>query len=170
MAAQLTYVIFTGRLRGFANGRYFDIHALSGGGGGSTVHSGTPGVVNNPYLTGQKTIYKPRHIHGGAIPPGRYKICRPSKHAHLGLSARLMPRSGANMMGRGGFYIHGRGRHGSDGCIVPMEKFSLLMKALAAESVPSEGTEKKTKEKAPSKHDICGYLFVLEDEGGVRFA
>jgi hypothetical protein len=44
------------------------------------------------------------------------------------------------------------------------------MEDLAAENVPFEGTEKKTAEKTPSKHDICGYLFVLEDEGGVRFA
>jgi hypothetical protein len=35
-------------------------------------------------------------------------------------------------MGRDGFYIHGRGPHGSDGCIVPLDKteFSNLMKAL----------------------------------------
>jgi hypothetical protein len=35
-------------------------------------------------------------------------------------------------MGRDGFYIHGREPHGSDGCIVPLDKaqFTALMAAL----------------------------------------
>ena len=52
-------------------------------------------------------------------------------------------------LGRDGFYLHGRGRHGSDGCIVPMEKFSELMTAL--------------------EKDRGGVLFVLEAMGGDRF-
>ena len=35
------------------------------------------------------------------------------------------------MFGRSGFYIHGRGPKGSDGCIVPMESFGPFMAALA---------------------------------------
>lgn len=158
MAAYLTYVIFTGRLVGFANGRSFNIHALSGGGGGSRNPDNPdvlydPGVINNPYMTGQRTM--PGERRGGPIPPGSYKINSPAKHKHLGLSAQLTPRSTASMAGRGGFYIHGRGPRGSDGCIVPMDKFQELMSALGKESSEEEG--------------ICGYLSVVEDDYGWVF-
>ena len=35
------------------------------------------------------------------------------------MSAQLTPGAKNHMHGRGGFFIHGRGPHGSDGCIVP---------------------------------------------------
>jgi hypothetical protein len=38
--------------------------------------------------------------------------------------------AGLYVTDRGGFFIHGRGQHGSDGCIVPMEGFDALMSAL----------------------------------------
>jgi hypothetical protein len=80
-------------------------------------------------------------------------VLPPSHHKQLGLSARLDPYDDAqarHMYGRDGFYIHGRGPHGSDGCIVPMESFAELMAALTK--------------------DRGGVLFVAEGMGGVGFA
>ena len=151
MPANLTYYIFEGVLTGTANGHMINITALSGGGGGSREHGGNSDT-NNPYSQSLKTQEGKTHVHGGPIPVGRYKVLPPGRHPHLGLSARLDPYDEAqtrSMFGRDGFYIHGRGRHGSDGCIVPMEKFSELMAAL--------------------EKDRGGVLFVLEAMGGDRF-
>jgi hypothetical protein len=152
MAASLTYYIFEGVLTGTADGRMIHMEALSGGGGGSTQN--TPDAnTNNPYSTGVKTEGSGRqHRHGGPIPIGRYRVLPPSRHPHLGLSCRLDPYDDAQtrgMMGRDGFYIHGRGPHGSDGCIVPLEQFQELMRAL--------------------EKDRGGLLFVMEAMGGDRF-
>jgi hypothetical protein len=90
-------------------------------------------------------------VHGGPIPPGTYTIKHAAANQHLGLSAELVPKR-ANMMGRGGFFIRGRGPHGSDGCIVPLDhrQFHQLMHALNL----SDG----------------GNLIVAERMGGERFA
>jgi hypothetical protein len=95
--------------------------ALSGGVCCSSTNS-PAATVNNPYMTVVKTTGSgSRHVHGGPIPPGSYKICEPAQHPHLGLSARLDPEH-PKMCVRGGFFIHGRGPHGSDGCIVPTDR------------------------------------------------
>lgn len=151
MAANLTYYIFEGELVGTAGNRMWNITALSGGGGGSRVNP-TDGNANNPYAQGIKTEYGPNHRHGGPIPVGRYRIGVPYRDTHLGPCARLDPYDADQeriMMGRDGFYIHGRGPHGSDGCIVPMEQFAELLAALTTER--------------------GGILFVLEAMGGARF-
>ncbi len=151
MEAALTYYIFEGVLTGTVGTRFFHMAALSGGAGGSTKVKATA-AVNNPYMEGLKTQdTKHGHVHGGPIPPGKYTVCTPSKHHHLGLSARLdHPRF--KPMGRDGFYIHGRGPHGSDGCIVPVDgvHFQSLMAAL--------------------KESKGGVLFVQETMEGYRFA
>jgi hypothetical protein len=151
MAANLTYYIFEGVLTGTANGRMFHIQALSGGGGGSTQHPGNADT-NNPYSQGVKTTEGKQHRHGGPLPTGRYRMATPSRHPHLGLSSRLDPYDAEqqqHMVGRDGFFIHGRGPHGSDGCIVPLSSFQELMQAL--------------------EKDRGGMLFVLEAMGGDRF-
>jgi hypothetical protein len=132
MPAHLTYYINEGVLVALIGGRTLHLEALSGGGGGSrtnpTVHS-----ANNPYMTGLKTTgAKATHVHGGPIPVGTYTVSVPENHPHLGRASRLTPASRQPMHGRGGFFIHGRGSHGSDGCIVPLNaaQFSLLMNAL----------------------------------------
>jgi hypothetical protein len=133
MPADLTYYIFEGLLTGIVNGRMIHMIALSGGGGGSTLHQ-TVMSMNNPYMEALKTVGSGKtHVHGGPLPPGKYIIEKPSKHHHLGLSARLDPPAGHAPMGRDGFYIHGVGPHGSDGCIVPTDKgqFQMLMDLLA---------------------------------------
>lgn len=132
MSAKLTYYIYEGVLTGSIGHKMVHMSALSGGGGGSTKHKTTM-TVNNPYMAPFKTVGGKHHKHGGPIPPGWYTIQKPATHHHLGLSARLNARSGHSPTGRGGFFIHGRGPHGSDGCIVPLRKsqFQQLMKELS---------------------------------------
>jgi hypothetical protein len=122
-SALLTYYIFEGVLVGILDSRFVHLTAHSGGGGGSTKNLTTESA-NNPYLYGLKEVdikfkdkSKNKHVHGGPIPPGTYTIETPSNHKKLGLSARLVPHH-ALPNDRGGFYIHGPGPHGSDGCIV----------------------------------------------------
>lgn len=133
MAANLTFYIADGVLTGTANGHMVNISAASGGGGGSTRHAANADT-NNPNSTDVRTTGSGRnHHHGGPIPVGRYRISSPYRHPHLGLAARLDPYDAAqtrSMGGRAGFFIHGRGPHGSDGCIVPLESFQTLMAAL----------------------------------------
>jgi hypothetical protein len=153
MAANLTYYIFEGVLTGIVDGRLYHLFALSGGGGGSTKNA-TQASANNPYMEGLKTSDIPKgkgHTHGGPIPPGKYKIEKPAHHPHLGLSAKLLHPQW-RPLGRDGFYIHGRGPHGSDGCIVPLHRtqFQDLMSALM--------------------HSNGGTLAVEESLGGDRFA
>lgn len=152
MPANLTYYIFEGVLAGTVEGRMFNLSALSGGGGGSTQHRPTY-AANNPYMEAFKTVAKAGkgHVHGGPIPPGKYTIKKPSHHRHLGLSAELV-HPHFKPMGRDGFYIHGRGHHGSDGCIVPLDpnQFQNLMTALT--------------------HSNGGSLIVQETMSGDRFA
>lgn len=136
--AHLTYYIFEGVLVGIIEAKFVHITAFSGGGGGSTRNR-TSDSANNPYQYGLKEVdlkfknqAKNIHIHGGPIPPGRYKILPPTHHEKLGLSAKLdslqkLPND------RGGFYIHGTGPHGSDGCIVVGgSEFHTLMHDLKA--------------------------------------
>ncbi len=151
LGAKLTYYIFEGVLVGQAGKRHFHISAHSGGGGGSKVNKPDFGGVFHPYSTGNKTVGEgAAHKHGGAIPPGRYIIHKPAQHPQLKLSAYLEPDKSNDMMNRDRFYIHGRGTHGSDGCIVPSSNFKELMDALA-----KDGT---------------GILHVEEAMGGSRFA
>ena len=153
MGANLTYYIREGLLVGVSGRRMFHISALSGGGGGSTQNPGTD-TINNPYMEGLKTsggANSSFHVHGGPLPPGKYIVHTPAQHPHLGLSAEL-EHPNFKPMGRDGFYIHGRGPHGSDGCIVPLDKvkFNDLMAALCQ----SQG----------------GTLFVEETNDGTRYA
>jgi hypothetical protein len=152
MSASLTYYLFEGLLTGITAGHLVNVQALSGGGGGSTRHGGNADT-NNPYSQGVKTTGSgAAHHHGGPIPTGRYRILPPAHDPHLGRSCRLDPYDRdqeKRMHGRSGFFIHGRGPHGSDGCIVPLESFQALMDDLAT--------------------DKGGVLYVMEAMGGDRF-
>lgn len=136
--ATLTYYIKQGLLVGTAGGKPVRVLAFSGGGGGSKTGWVQKGTANNPAMAGHKTSggHKDHkhHSHGGPIPPGQYTIRTPDgKHPNLGpISAALTPSSHNHMHGRAGFFIHGRGPHGSDGCIVPHtdKEFHALMRVL----------------------------------------
>jgi hypothetical protein len=133
-SAQLTYFIFEGVLTGFIGGEFIDITAFSGGAGGSKARHGKRAApktadANNPYSTGVK-LDEIRGVRGGPLPTGSYTILPPSHHGHLGLAARLNY-AHAFQYRDGGFYIHGQGPKGSDGCIVvPDEHFQDFMQRL----------------------------------------
>ncbi len=120
-AVELNYSLMSALLRGNFGASPFAIVAYSGGRGGSTTPGAIqPGIMNNPFAMCLKTDHA-RGIHGGPLPFGGYTIATPTVHPHLGLSARLTPiarTAPVGMCGRDGFYIHGCGPHGSDGCIV----------------------------------------------------
>lgn len=139
--AQLTYYIFEGVLVGFIGLEMIHIEAWSGGAGGSEDRPPSKkhphGVkaaprtadANSPYSTGV-TENEKKGIRGGPLPTGSYSIGIPASHGKLGLSAPLTYHSKFKVRS-GGFYIHGQGPKGSDGCIVvPHEHFQSLMDAL----------------------------------------
>ena len=131
-SADLTYYIVEGVLAGSVGDQAIHICAWSGGGGGSTKNRASY-TANNPYMEALKTVGDGKqHVHGGPLPPGKYIIGKPVHSSHLGLCASLTHTKLKTPMGRSGFYIHGRGPHGSDGCVVPTDKieFKRLMDLL----------------------------------------
>ncbi len=66
-----------------------------------------------------------RDVAGGPLPPGRYRLVHREKHKTFGECIFLNPLVIDEIPGiteyrrRDGFFIHGRGDRGSDGCIVP---------------------------------------------------
>lgn len=136
--AQLTYYIFEGVLVGFIGTEMIHIEAWSGGAGGSEDRPATkkhPAIkaaphtddANNPYSTG---VTENGCVRGGPLPTGSYAIGIPAVHGKLGLSAALNYGSKFKVRS-GGFFIHGQGPKGSDGCIViPHTHFQTLMNAL----------------------------------------
>ena len=146
MSASLTYYIFEGILVGFVAGELVHIPALSGGRGGSTSKGAGTDAVNNPYMTGLETTYHKdpktgklvhgeHDTHGGPIPVDRYRIAAPALHTGANghkFMAAVLTSTSPHRHHRGGFLIHGTGHHGSDGCIVPLNKssFDRLMNLL----------------------------------------
>lgn len=129
--AELSFYMNEGLLWGKVNDKPIHLRAASGGGGGVKSATGPdePGTVNNPLKTRQK---KKAGVRGGPLPAGEYTISSPFRHGNLGLCAFLEPKDAKMMGDRGGFFIHGRGKHGSDGCIVPLNplEFQNLMSGL----------------------------------------
>src|ERR1051325_6099328 len=139
--AQLEYYIMERVLLGNVGGHRIRIFALSGGGGGRLTNLIPTDIVNNPYFEWRETKGKensPKHVHGGPLPVGWYTVSptsasKKSETAQMGRCAKLTPRKGTLMMTRQGMFIHQRGKHGSDGCIVPVldrDAFNDLMDAL----------------------------------------
>jgi hypothetical protein len=141
----LTYDIANERLSGKIGNKEISIWAKSGGGRGSKVHpDGKPGQMGLASWNTQRKQNDGTGIRGGPLPTGMYIVQKPANHPDLKLSAYLEQtltsllyedRSallGVSVTKRDGFYIHGRGPKGSDGCIVPMEMFDELMTLLKA--------------------------------------
>ena len=139
--SSLTYSIYERCLKGRINGTYISYYAFSGGGGASKAKITDSLVVNSPYYWQKKSAgHETAAQRGGPIPPGRYIISCPTKHPNLGLSAAVSPigesKSLLKKIHRSGFFIHGAGRLGSDGCIVPPNtiEFKELMALLSQNS------------------------------------
>ena len=134
----LYYSIAQQRLSGEAGGKRVDLFAVSGGGRGRK--RGSPEYSLSSFSHQRKAT---PGVRGGPLPPGFYVVHEPGNHPRLGRAAYLeqtlasflqtdpLAPSCYYVTDRGGFFIHGRGRHGSDGCIVPMQGFDELMGLLA---------------------------------------
>jgi hypothetical protein len=132
--ARLTFDASREQLTGAIAPHHFHLHAVSGGGRGSTVQ----GVASNSltsHLANTRTIKQHGQYvqRGGTLPPGAYRCEYLAQHPHFGECVRLHALQSAMAIhspfasmpifhGRDSFYIHGRGKHGSDGCIVVLHR------------------------------------------------
>ncbi|HQI21436.1 MAG TPA: hypothetical protein PLW55_18925 [Leptospiraceae bacterium] len=130
------------------NGTSFSMVAFSGGGRGST---GGMELLDLKHWSSAKKappIFSPKD-RGGPLPVGLYIAKYYGQHEHLGRCAELMqtltsllhadPWSeiGISVTDRSGFFIHGSGPKGSDGCIVPAKASDLKDLLDAIESADS---------------------------------
>jgi hypothetical protein len=122
----LIYSIAREFLQGSIGSERFFMRAWAGGARGQTGTSAEHSA--DSYDVFRQTRHN-KGRHGGPLPPGLY-ICRyVAHHPHFGEcifleqtpTALFQVDMNANVRfyDRDGFYIHGRGPHGSDGCIVP---------------------------------------------------
>lgn len=138
--ADLTYNILEHSLTGAIDGTRINAKAVSGGRAGSKTDGAVnPLLANNPYLTGVKLS---GGTPGGTLPQGTYTLRTHEKRKNW---IRLVPRSGA-MHGRAGFAIHGRGKRGSDGCIVPWDFHNVLLLYKLTKAREAEGASAPTLE------------------------
>jgi len=119
----LDYRIADQVLEGTLGGVKLRILAGSGGRAGSTETNPLANVANNPFMTDLKYVKGSERARiGGPIPCGLYKMKPGRKQISKKKSIdwiQLQPEESTRMYGRGGFAIHGPGRIGSQGCIVP---------------------------------------------------
>jgi len=140
--AVLTYDATAERLRGtIGTASPFDMRAFSGGSRGHKPVSGSlakkyhhdeaRSTTSRLATTREEKDGGGNYVQrGGTLPPGHY-VCRyVQHHKSFGECLFLDPCRDAQVIhspfalnpivhGRGGFYIHGAGPKGSDGCIVP---------------------------------------------------
>ena len=136
-SSDLTYNIVESLLTGQVDGVHISARAHSGGRGGSK----TSGVqqyflADNPFATGIKFDEKKEGSVGGTLPMGRYAL---RLHESRDNWIRLIPAADNNMKARSGFAIHGRGKRGSDGCIVPTDFHVVLKLCKLAEARQQKG-------------------------------
>jgi len=120
--ANLTYDIFSGTL------------TVSGDKGGLVVAFCQSGFSNWDWHSGAVTSYKPKHSHGGPLPPGFYKILPTKSHHPDGGKFRpawhAIYKPGSTKFFRTNLYIHPKGTH-TDGCIaVPYADFIKISKLI----------------------------------------
>ena len=112
----LVYNIVEELLAGSISGVFINARAVSGGRAGSKLRGVVnPMLANNPYAT---RVKQEGNTSGGPIIMGKYKL---KTHESKPNWIRLVPFSDNRMGNRSGFAIHGRGKRGSDGCIVPAD-------------------------------------------------
>ena len=139
--ARLEYNAARERLTGAIGDAHFNVIAYSGGSRGhktdvsaahaaAYLHSQANSLFS--HLSTTKTIEKNGKFiqRGGTLPPGHYVCHYHEHHATFGECIQLLQTRDALAIhsqfsafpiphGRGGFFIHGAGPKGSDGCIVP---------------------------------------------------
>jgi len=122
---KVIYSIAHEQLQGTVGKESFLMRAWAGGGRGQTGNAADHSAAS--YDVFRKTQHN-KGIHGGPLPPGLYLCTHIAKHAHFGecifLQAitpfmKIDMNAQIRFCDREGFFIHGRGPHGSDGCIVP---------------------------------------------------
>lgn len=122
-APELTYNIASRQLTGCIDGRYVSSYAVSGGRAGSSVAGAVDWrLVNNPLATRIKLPDDKSHP-GGPLPMGLYRVAPHERHRDR---LRLIPVDPRFMQGRHSMLIHGTGKRGSDGCIVPTDFADVL--------------------------------------------
>jgi hypothetical protein len=138
----LHYYISDSLLEGRVGGKSFCFFAFSGSGRGRKEGFREKELVSmlahNLWEYRRKTDKK-HEVRGGPLPPGVYKIEKPvANYISLGVSfgraAVLKATGSSKTFERDGFLIHGRGKEGSDGCLVPRKPTDLhaLLDALEA--------------------------------------
>ena len=96
--------------------------AVSGGRGGSTTSDGVALLKNNPFSTKLKATEGKEGSVGGTLPLGIYSMePYPVARTDRANWVRLVPDSRTPQHGRTDFALHGRGKVGSQGCIVPLD-------------------------------------------------
>jgi hypothetical protein len=149
-ANRLTYVIAAQVLRGQIGKEKFEIKAVSGGGRGSTAGKAQSSQAS--FDPRKPTRGAQADQRGGAIPPGLWWVYPPqwkdNKHPSLGVWVAYMKPTGnqASEFGKRtydedtGFFIHGTGARGSNGCLVisPPHRQRLLAAIEAAGGVALE--------------------------------
>ena len=122
----LTYSIAGEFLEGSVEAERFSLRAFSGGGRGRKGTGAEHSLSSYDFFRQEKDTSS-GHIHGGPIPPGfyfcQYVPSHPKFHECIELvqtitSVIQVDGAGLRSVDRDGFYIHGSGPHGSDGCIV----------------------------------------------------
>jgi hypothetical protein len=141
--ARLTYDAATEKLTGWVGTIHFNEIAYSGGGRGHKSHvshaQATRYLHDSPATTLYGRLATTQEVYdkktdtyskrGGTIPPGHYRCVYTDDHATFHQCIFLRPLKDAHAIhspfaitpivhNRGGFFIHGHGPKGSDGCIV----------------------------------------------------
>jgi len=125
----ITYSIAREWLEGLIGKQTFSMRAFSGGGRGRKGSGAMHDWDSYDVFRKEKNVPSGKHTHGGPLPPGIY-ICRyvanhPKFHECVFLEQTITSifdldaQANIRFYHRDAFYIHGRGEHGSDGCIVP---------------------------------------------------
>lgn len=123
MPAHLNYNIESRLLTGQIEKLKINTYAGSGGRAGSKQVTENIILANNSLAThigGKKSTGT--HMYG-PIPRGAYTL---KKHESQKNWIRLIPHKSNSMFSRDGFAIHGRGKVGSHGCLVP-DNFKVIL-------------------------------------------
>ena len=123
--ADLEYNIESRLLKGKIGSHFISAYAGSGGRAGSKVKGAENWWLANNSLATHVGGAKSKGTHNfGPIPRGVYTL---KIHESRKNWIRLIPAKGNIMFGRSGFAIHGRGKTGSHGCLVPTD-FNVVLR------------------------------------------